>query len=389
MGQLKKEHTYELLLEQIQNGKYPVDGKLPREIDFARQLGVGKVTLRSALRRLEQEGMIERLTSKGTFVRARQPRGPRRILVVVSENSDISAPWLYMFPTVEIECKALGIEMERCSINFMYVNEPEDTALVIRERFSGIIFLNNYIPSHHHRIMELIRLCNLPVVVAHGSREDWSGTGFGVVTTPYREAWEGGIRHLADQGHRRIATLWMKIFGQVRRRGYGQAQEYEDFLIRSGLAESVPLIRALERNEEGAAQQDFHVINAAEHIAELMSLERPPTAIMCYSDFVALAVCEQLKAMKIRIPEDVAVMGYCGYPGGNLLTPSLSTVDFFYSKSAEMAVRLMARSDEWFRPGVSAPLLFSPFLVIARGSTATRRMENELESIINPEGNVI
>ena len=39
---------------------------------------------------------------------------------------------------------------------------------------------------------------------------------------------------------------------------------------------------------------------------------------------------DHLKRKGIRIPEEVAVMGYCGYPGGEFMDPPLSTVDYHY-----------------------------------------------------------
>lgn len=64
----KKDLLYMQLKEAILSGKYPPGTKFPREVEFASQLGVGFVTLRSAFKRLEEEGLISRLRSCGTFV---------------------------------------------------------------------------------------------------------------------------------------------------------------------------------------------------------------------------------------------------------------------------------------------------------------------------------
>ena len=64
----KNEKIYEHIRNNIISGHYPVGMKLPTELVFARELNVGKITLRAALQRLEQEGLILRMRRRGTFV---------------------------------------------------------------------------------------------------------------------------------------------------------------------------------------------------------------------------------------------------------------------------------------------------------------------------------
>ena len=61
------------------------------------------------------------------------------------------------------------------------------------------------------------------------------------------------------------------------------------------------------------------------------------------------------------------MMGFCGYPGGRLLAPSLSTVDLQYENIGHMAVDVLRHSDEWF--GREAPCLPTPHQLIPGGST--------------------
>ena len=55
---LKKDNLYQELRQEILSGHYAPESRLPNELDFCRQLGVGKVTLRSALERLEKDGLV-------------------------------------------------------------------------------------------------------------------------------------------------------------------------------------------------------------------------------------------------------------------------------------------------------------------------------------------
>ena len=76
----------------------------------------------------------------------------------------------------------------------------------------------------------------------------------------------------------------------------------------------------------------------------------------------------------MRIPEQIAVMGFSGYSAAALQTPPLSTVDFGYARMGAMAVDMLRRSAEW-REGAQAPVLLAPFDVISRKSTDFYRMD--------------
>lgn len=57
-----------VLKEQIMSGGYPPGGQLPSESDLTETFGVSRVVVRQGLQLLEDEGLIERIKGKGTFV---------------------------------------------------------------------------------------------------------------------------------------------------------------------------------------------------------------------------------------------------------------------------------------------------------------------------------
>ena len=58
-----------LLRDDIDNGRYAPGAKLPSEDQLAREFSISRVTLREALRVLEDDGVIVRRHGSGTFVR--------------------------------------------------------------------------------------------------------------------------------------------------------------------------------------------------------------------------------------------------------------------------------------------------------------------------------
>ena len=63
--------TSEALQQAILAGKFPPGSQLPPEFDLIVQLGVSRTTLREALKRLEEQGLIVRRRGRGTYVRER------------------------------------------------------------------------------------------------------------------------------------------------------------------------------------------------------------------------------------------------------------------------------------------------------------------------------
>jgi DNA-binding GntR family transcriptional regulator len=55
-------------MDQILAGKYPVGSVLPKEVDLSTQYGVSRHTMREALRRLSDTGMVSRRRRAGTAV---------------------------------------------------------------------------------------------------------------------------------------------------------------------------------------------------------------------------------------------------------------------------------------------------------------------------------
>jgi len=63
----------EQILSLIRAGEFLPDTKLPAEDELSARFGVSRVTLREALHRLEEEGLIRRQQGVGTFVNAKAP----------------------------------------------------------------------------------------------------------------------------------------------------------------------------------------------------------------------------------------------------------------------------------------------------------------------------
>jgi len=79
-----------LFRNRIAAGEWPVGGRIPNVDELAAEFSVARGTMREALGLLEQEGLLERLRAKGTFVR-RSPLDAHAHKLAIDWQSLISA----------------------------------------------------------------------------------------------------------------------------------------------------------------------------------------------------------------------------------------------------------------------------------------------------------
>ena len=356
MFELKKDQVYNHLRKEIVSGRLR-SGKLPRETELAKSLGVGKVTLRDSLSRLEDEGYIKRIHGKGTFVYSDGAvTAAATIMVIHGAESGIEMPWRYIVPEIpryaaEKHLKAFvttdaAIHMFSESAIRDFVKSRHIIGIVaVMSRFNG-----------QEPILTKMRAAGVPIVIAHGKEDDVKATGLPCITVSEKDSWEAAIAYLAGIGHRRIAMI-------------GHCFNFRD----CSMAEILQLLKKYHASvdESLIRSTDFNrqdIIKTAKSLC-LNPLIRP-TAILCFSDFFAIYVYDALKELKLRIPHDVAVMGICGYPDAWLLNPPLSTIDYGYAKFAEMAVEMLQEPGKWFDPVTGkGKLRLNPFKLIKREST--------------------
>src|SRR5690625_3753030 len=72
-GTERARRTLAYLRRQITTGAWPVGSRIPIEPELTEILGVGRATVREAVRSLASIGMLETRPGRGTFVRSATP----------------------------------------------------------------------------------------------------------------------------------------------------------------------------------------------------------------------------------------------------------------------------------------------------------------------------
>lgn len=111
---------------------------------------------------------------------------------------------------------------------------------------------------------------------------------------------------------------------------------------------------------EGGFSSDLRYENAK----RLLKLKNRPDLIFCFNDSVAQGVYKAAKELGIRIPEDLGVIGYGNLALGEIINPTLTTVDLPVSEIAKQSVRLLLEEVEYKKKYKKEKLVLKPELII-------------------------
>jgi len=189
--------------------------------------------------------------------------------------------------------------------------EVENLQALFESRISALI-VSLAMETVNYEHFDLFTQSGIPVVFVDripSSREIHK-----VQINNFNAAFEA-TEHLIEQGCRRIAH-----FGGAKHQSI-----YEDRL--SGY------IAALKKNNMEIDQSIIihaNSLSAEEGIRlteQVMALDNPPDGIFCTNDTAAVSAIQYAKGNGIRIPEDLAIIGFNNDPICQIIDPPLSSVD--------------------------------------------------------------
>lgn len=176
----------------------------------------------------------------------------------------------------------------------------------------------------------------LPLVLL-GERYDDSVDHVGVDSVGAAQA---ATAHLLATGRRRIAAV-----GLQPHLANGTALQRLTGYRRALRAAGRPVDPRLE-----VVVERLHRADGAVAMATLLALAEPPDAVFCFTDELALGALRIAWERAVRVPEELAVVGFDDIEDGRWSRPSLSTVSPDKAVLAEVAVGrlldLVAGSEE-------------------------------------------
>lgn len=164
------------------------------------------------------------------------------------------------------------------------------------------------------------------------------------------------VRYLYQKGHRKIAFVSAPLTNsRYSRRLDGFIEQIKEY----DLPFNPGYFRVADSDR---SRENVYEFNIGERIAtNMVTMEEPPTAIVCASDMLALGVLRGLHQRGRRVPDDVAVMGFDNLLVTGMTTPTLTTIDQNIRgmgvKAIELLLKVMEHAGSSEMNWISEPCL--------------------------------
>jgi len=226
--------------------------------------------------------------------------------------------------------------------------------LVAQKKVDGLIIA---LPRINSESMEFLSKAKIPFIFLHFHQVQDCLSNTNQIYADHLHGGYIATKHLIDLGHRKIVCLSSKDGQEFeeRRNGYIKA------LIESGIAVNENLFLFGDRSFKSG----FSSIN------ENLKLFKKATALFCHTDIMALGALEAFKLSNIRVPEEIAVIGYDDIELGNYFSPLLTTVHQPREEISSLAIERLVQLIESNPRRNHKEIVVKPSLVI-RESCGTK-----------------
>ena len=202
-----------------------------------------------------------------------------------------------------------GYNVMICQSNESFATEVSNIHMMMSHRVDGLLIsLSKETESYDHLHTILNR--GIPLVFFDRVCDELNTSR---VTVDDHDGAFKATEHLIETGRRRIAHICGPEQLSISK---NRLQGYLDALKMHGIPVSEELI----------LHSSFKDEDIAEHTNTLLNLPNPPDAIFAVNDLVAVQAMLAIKKRGLRVPQDIAMVGFTNTPVSALIEPSLTTV---------------------------------------------------------------
>jgi DNA-binding LacI/PurR family transcriptional regulator len=243
-----------------------------------------------------------------------------------------------------------------CDSNQDVDKEKQYIRLLENRWVEGIILDSSADAREHgayinYLMQRVIKDKGIPIVSLERGLKD---TEFSAVVVDNEQAGYEATKHLIGLGHKHIAHIaghYKFPMSRDWRRGYKRALEENGIIFDDGLVR----------------QGDFSPLSGYNAMKELLMEGRDFTALFAGNDQMAIGAMKAIKETGLRIPEDVAVVGFDNIPAASLVDPPLSIINVPKYRMGALAMEML---DEYIKnPNTSSRIEILPSNLIIRSSS--------------------
>lgn len=285
--------------------------------DLAAELGVSIATVSRALRNSPEIGremqqrvkdLAKRLNYRpNPFAQSLRKEAPKVIGVVVPNL--VTHYYAAVLDGIEDEARRNGYSVISANSHERFDDEVHAIDTFINMHVEGIIACLAQNTTDYAHFEELSSM-GIPVVFFGRT---CLTEKFCSVTANGDEAAQQATQHLIDTGSRRIAFLGgPNHLDMVRRRKHGYLQALKDNHL------------PVDRNLVICDKIDYQI--ALQQAETLLRSENRPDAIVAFNDIIAFGAFSAIKNLGLRIPQDVALIGFTDDVHAEYVTPRMSAI---------------------------------------------------------------
>lgn len=269
---------------------------------------------------------------------------------------------LDILQAIDHELGVHGLRLQIASYHQVPLVAATTRKLMSDPRMAGLLFLTDYVTE---QLIEIVGSSPIPTVLVNAYPErNWEKwEGIYCSGTENLVGSELATRHLLANGHTRIAALVCdpgQRDADLREEGYHYAMKDAGVKVRPEYVVRCDFLRGFETGR------------AAIHRLIAATGEKRPTALFCSSDSIAAGAMRGLAEVGLKVPQDMAVVGFGNQEFSNALQHTLTTVTHDGAAVGRGAARLFLHLvfEEGEPP---SPMIQQPAELLVRESSMVRR----------------
>ena len=251
---------------------------------------------------------------------------------------------------VEAAANDAGYSVILCNSQWSLDRERQYIHNLLARRVDGLLCISMDMTAEH--IAPLLRRDTPVVLFDEGTMP---GIELDAVEIDNFQGAYDAVAHLLALGHRRIGCITgieTSPLNDARICGYQQA------LDQAGISFDPRLL----------AEGDYSAASGLTHGRALLQSTEPPTAVFAFNDLMAMGVMQAAHEGGLRIPADLAVIGFDGLPLTAFTSPPLSTIEQPVAAMSAAAIAMLLDRIRGTAPSEPRTKTFQATLV-ARAST--------------------